>query len=172
MRYEILDSLPSYGPMYVSVTESDQPFYSEGFVVRFYKSDASEWVANFEPGWTGFKAVYTLKDTDNILVIAMGTCYLMNPDRELPIAAFGIDYENAFILADGRILLQGQTALTIIEADGSYWLTPRISWDGIKELSIHGSSITGLALGLRYDWVDFTYDIDSKKLIGGSFSNE
>ena len=50
-RYEILDGLPTYGPMYVPVSEDGEPFYSEGFVVRFYKSDGSEWVANFKPGW-------------------------------------------------------------------------------------------------------------------------
>src|SRR5690606_39492556 len=41
-RYEILDGLPTYGPMYVPVSEDGEPFYSEGFVVRFYKSDRSE----------------------------------------------------------------------------------------------------------------------------------
>lgn len=38
--YEVLASLPVYEPMYVSVTESGEPSYSEGFPVRFYKMTA------------------------------------------------------------------------------------------------------------------------------------
>jgi len=40
-RYEILDSLPTYGPMYVPVSESGDPFYSEGVVVRFFRNDGT-----------------------------------------------------------------------------------------------------------------------------------
>ena len=49
-QYEILEALPTYGPMYIPVTENDEAFYSEGFPVRFYKSDGTNWVANFKPG--------------------------------------------------------------------------------------------------------------------------
>jgi hypothetical protein len=57
-RYEILDGLPSYGPIYISISQDGIPFYSEGFVVRFYKSDGTNWVANFKPGWTNSSGVY------------------------------------------------------------------------------------------------------------------
>ena len=61
--------------MYIPVTDNDEPFYSEGFAVRFYKTDGTEWVANFQPGWTDLKTIIKFADTTNLLVIAFGTCY-------------------------------------------------------------------------------------------------
>jgi hypothetical protein len=63
-RYEILNSLPVYGPMYVPVTENGKPYYSEGFPVRFFKKDGSEWGANFEPGMTTFLTYNPTYDAD------------------------------------------------------------------------------------------------------------
>ncbi len=80
-RYEILNGLPAYGPMYVSVTENGESFYSEGFPVRFYKTDGTEWIANFRPGWTDLKQVIEFKNTQNLLVLACGTCYIVVPDK-------------------------------------------------------------------------------------------
>ena len=65
-RYEILSGLPAYGPMYVPVTQVEQPFinpYSEGFVVRFFDSSGESWVANFNVGYTTFKAVFDFPQT-------------------------------------------------------------------------------------------------------------
>ena len=79
MRYEILESLPTYGPMYIPVTEDGEPFYSQGLAVRFFRDDNSDWVANFKPSWTGLNAIYEFDNQQNVLVIAGGTCYIMNP---------------------------------------------------------------------------------------------
>jgi hypothetical protein len=38
-RFEILEVLPTYGPMYVPVSENVVAFYSEGFLVCFNKAD-------------------------------------------------------------------------------------------------------------------------------------
>ena len=47
-QYELLDGLPPYGPMYISVTTDDsEPYASEGYVLRLFKSDGTSWVANF-----------------------------------------------------------------------------------------------------------------------------
>ena len=171
-RYEILDSLPVYGPMYIPVTKSDVPFYSEGFAVRFFPTDGTAWVANFQPGWTDLKLVIELNDSSILLVIAYGTCYMMNPDQTNPIAAFGVTYLQVFITEAGRIILQDQTDLTIVEPNGTYWDTERISWDGLEEVELQGSTVTGLAYNPTYDsddWVTFSYNIDTKELGGGSF---
>src|SRR5580658_7797405 len=87
-RYEILDALPTYGPMYIPIPS---PFYSQGFVIRFYKEDKSEWVANFLPGGSGFNCVCEFSNSKNILVIAGGACYMMNPEETKPISIFGGD---------------------------------------------------------------------------------
>ncbi len=158
--------------MHISISNSETPFYSEGFIVRFFKTDGTQWVANFQPGWTKLKAVIALADTPNLLVIALGTCYLMDPDQTTPLSVFGVGYSNFFSTSDGRFVLQDQTDLTIVEPDGSHWRTARISLDGLKEVSIEKNIVTGLAFNPTHEddeWVYFHYDIDSKKLLGGSY---
>ena len=78
--------------MYVPVSESGEPFYSEGFAVRFFRTDGTDWVANFQPGWTDLREVIELKESNNLLTIANGTCYVMNPDNEEPVEVFGVSY--------------------------------------------------------------------------------
>ena len=158
--------------MYIPVTENDETFYSEGFPVRFYKSDKTDWVANFKPGWTNLKVIYELKDTSNLLVIACGTCYLMNPDETKPISVFGVGYSTVLNAPDGRLVLQDQTDLTIIETDGNHWDSERVSWDGLKDLKLENNIVTGLSYDPMNDadeWVNFTYDIRTKILTGGSY---
>ncbi|RZK01886.1 MAG: hypothetical protein EOO46_18940 [Flavobacterium sp.] len=172
-RYEILEALPTYGPMYIPVTESGEPFYSEGFAVRFFKTDGSEWVANFQPGWTDLKGIYELKDTTNLLVIAYGTCYLMNPDDTKSVSVFGVGYVSVLNTQDGRLILQDQTDLTIIETDGRHWDTTRISWDGLKDLKLEDNIVSGLSydpMTEADELVYFSYDIDNKILTGGSYN--
>lgn len=158
--------------MYISVTESDETFYSEGFPVRFYKSDGTDWVANFKPGWTDLKIIYELKDTANLLVIACGTCYILNPDEIKPISIFGVGYSTVLNAPDGRLILQDQTDLTIIEPDGTHWDTERISWDGLAEIKVENNLVSGLAYNPMHEvdeWIEFKYDLDTKTLTGGSY---
>lgn len=167
-----MEALPTYGPMYIPVTENEETFYSEGFSVRFYKSDGTDWVANFKPGWTNLKIIYELKDTSNLLVIAGGICYLMNPNETKPVSVFGDFFSTVLQVQDGRIVLQNQTDLTIIETDGNHWDSERISWDGLKDLKLENNIVIGLScdpMNEADEWVNFTYDIDTKLLTGGSY---
>ena len=103
-RYDILQGLPSYGPMYIPVSEDGEQFYSEGFVVRFYKSDGSEWVANFKPGWTDCSLVVDYTDQNRIVVIAKGQGYIMTPDQPTPIDTFGVGIKDAIKTDDNKIV--------------------------------------------------------------------
>jgi hypothetical protein len=172
-RYEILPSLPAYGPMHISITHNGFPFYSEGFVVRFYKDDGSDWVANFQPGWGTLDRVIEFNNSSNLLVIAFGTCYLMDPNDITPIEDFGLQYSKIFNASKGRLILQDVTDFTIIEPDGTYWNTPRISWDGLKDVKVEDNVVSGLAFTPvdTPEWVEFSYDIDTKILTGGSYKN-
>jgi hypothetical protein len=158
--------------MYVPVTDDGEPFYSQGFAVRFYKTDGTDWVANFSPGWTNLKTVIELADNTNLLVIAFGTCYLMNPDLMKPLSVFGVGFSKFFKMQDKRLVLQDETRLTIVEKDGNYWNTERISWGEIKELELDKAIIKGLAHDPMDDadeWASFSYNIDTNELIGGSY---
>lgn len=158
-QYEILDSLPVYGPMYVPIAEGGELFYSEGIAVRFFKANGTNWVANFKPGWTHFTKVYELERINALLVIARGTCYLINPETEIPIAIFGIGFVNSFEIPNQKIVLQDQTDLTVIEPDGRSWTTERISFDELRNLEINENVITGLSydpFNGNQEWVEFS----------------
>ena len=172
LRYEILDSLPTYGPIYIPVTGDDEPYYSQGLAIRFYKDDNSDWVANFKPGWTGLNAIYEFENQKNVLVIAGGTCFIMNPNESKPIDVFGVGYETVIKTLDGRLILQDITDITIVEPNGEHWDTERISWDGLKDLKLEGNLITGLSFDPMYDkeeWVKFVLDLETRKVTGGSY---
>ena len=159
--------------MYIPVTENGEPFYSEGYPVCFYKSDGTQWIANFQPGWTNLKCVIELENTSNILVIARGTCYVMSPDETKPIAVFGVGFSHIFKASENRLVLQDQTDFTIIEPDGTYWDTGRISWDGFAEVKVDNNLVSGLAFNPTSDadeWVQFYYDLNTNILVGGSFN--
>jgi hypothetical protein len=170
--FDILDSLPTYGEMYLPISEDNIPFYSEGFVVRFYKSDGSDWVANFQLGWTGFNCVHEFESKTDILVIAGGTCYLMNHNKKEPIKVFGVGFQSCIKTLDNRIILQDLTDLSIIEPNGEFWNTERISWDGIKDLKLEGNLVSGLSfdpMNKKDEWVEFIVDLEKRNVKGGSY---
>lgn len=171
-RFEILEGLPAYGPMYFPVTETGEPYYSEGFVVRFFKPDGTDWVANFQPGHSELSSVLELKKCPHILVIAMGICYLMEVENPKPVMVFGSSYSNLISTENNLFILQAHNNLTIIEPNGTIWETERISWDRLRNIKCKNNLISGQAFAPINDtneWVDFTYDLENQKLNGGSF---
>lgn len=171
-RYEILDSLPSYGPMYIPVSEYNKTYYSEGFVVRFYTSVQTNWIGNFEPGVTKLNAVYDFGLALYVLVIAGGTCYLMNPDHHEPLSIFGGDYQAVIKTLDEKLILHDYTHLTIFETSGEHWSTERISYDGLVDLKLEGNLITGMSFapkGEEGEWLEFVVDLEKRNVKGGSY---
>ena len=172
-RYEILDDLPPYGPMYISITDNaDEPFVSEGYVIRFYKKDGSDWVANFRPGWTDCSFVKDYPDSDNIIVIANGMGYIVTTESEKPIETFGISIKNVLEINKNNLLISDDIGVEIINENGIEWKSPRISWDGIKNLSINDNILTGLSFDPMNDleeWCEFSIDLITKEINGGSY---
>jgi hypothetical protein len=172
--FEILESLPSNGPIYVSVTENNENYFSEGFAVRFFKDNGTTWVANFKPGWTNFNKVYEFENQTNLIVIAGGTIYVMNPENEKPLDIFGTGFERGFESKKNLIILQNQIDLTIMEKNGEYWTTERISYGGIKEIEIKENIVSGLTYFPTSNedlWLKFTLNLQNRKVYGGSFEN-
>lgn len=171
-KYEILDGLPPYGPMFIPISESGEEFYNEGFVVRFFRNDGSNWIGNFKTGWTKYSDVFELPNTDKIIVIADGQVYIMTTEEQKPIATLGIGITKILRTDDNRFIAADQTDLEIIEADGTIWRTERISWDGLEDLTLEDNIVTGLSFGPMNEndeGVPFSINIDTKELTGGSY---
>jgi hypothetical protein len=172
MSYEVLDSLPTYGPMYVPISENGKLFYSEGFPVRFSRLDESSWVANSEPGWSGLNTVIELVTYPYLLIIAGGLCYVMDPNETLPIRVFGNNYLAVLPAMDNQLVLHDDVRLTIVDHNGDYYHTKRISFDGIKDLEIKDTLVSGVSYDPTNsfkEWSRFEFDLNTKTLTGGSW---
>ncbi|WP_158977398.1 hypothetical protein [Cellulophaga sp. L1A9] len=170
-KYEILKSLPPYGPMYVTVSDDGMESYSEGYVVKFFKSDSTEWIANFKTGWSDFNCVHSFENTDLIVVISSGTCYLMHPDEIKPRNVFGVGYKSLLEKENGGLILEDQTNLTIIEENGEIWHSERISFDGFKDIKLKENIVSGfyyVPTSGDGQWTEFSLNLLTKELLSGS----
>lgn len=71
---------------------------------------------------------------------------------------------------DGRLILHDSIRLTIFETSGAHWSTRRISLDGIKELTVEGNLVRGIAYEPTpesEDWVEFVLDLEQRIVTGG-----
>lgn len=172
-RYEILDSLPAYGPMYIPITDDDERYFSEGFVIRFYKSNGTDWVANFRPGWTGFNKVFDFPQHDLIVVFAGGLGYIMNPNIEKPKMTFGITIDSVFQTENGSLACSDGISIQFLDNQtGELWQSERISWDGFKDLKLDGEIISGLSYdptNSLNEWAEFSLNLRTKEINGGSY---
>ena len=172
-RYEILDHLPAYGPMYIPISEDNEPYFSEGFPIRFFKTDGTDWIANFKPGWTDLNQVFDFPQHDRIIVFAGGLGYIMSPNNEKPIGTIGFTINEIFQTENGSLVCVDGISIAIIDnLSGLIWQSERISWDGFKDLKLVGDMISGLT----YDptnsinnWTAFTFNIKTREIIGGSY---
>jgi hypothetical protein len=174
-RFEILSSLPAYGPMYIPVTDNDEPFFSEGFVIRFYKSDGSDWVGNFKPGWTGQNKVFDFPLHNIIVVVAGGLGYIMTPDNVKPLDTFGIGIDEIYQTENGSLVCADGISIILLDnQSGEIWRSEQISWDGFKDLKLLSDNVFGLSFdptNSLIPWTEFSVNLKSKEIIGGSFRN-
>jgi len=178
-RYKILKGLPTYGDMAIPITSNDELFVSEGYVVKFYKDDGTEWIANFQMGWTDTSKVIDYKNSNLMIVIAGGTAYIMNPNNIQPLKIITYGITEVLSMDDGKFIIANETTLTILNKNGEIeWHSEYMSWDGIKDLKLDGNIVTGYAynifayedLDIDNSWIKFTLNIETKEIEGGTFS--
>ena len=159
--------------MYVPVSDNGRQFYSQGFVVRFFKSDGNDWVANFELGLGGLSGVYDLPDKqDTVAVFANGTCYFMTPDNTTPIKTINGGFQQLLISDKQQLVLLDFIDVTVIEPDGQHWNSERISWDGFKDIKLVGDIISGLSydpMDRNKEWIEFAFNLTTKEITDGSY---
>lgn len=158
--------------MYIPITEKEYDFSSEGFVVRFYREDGTSWVANFERGWSAFDLVHAFPGQPDLLVVAGGKCYVMNPELTVPRDIFGIYFQGGLPLPDGRLMLYDVTEVTLVESNCQYRYLERVSWDGIADVRLEGDFVTGLGYQPSHysdAWKPIKVDINSLAVTGQSY---
>jgi len=71
IHFEILPGLPGVGPSPKHFHQGRPTPWSEGFVVRFWNSDGSHWVGNFQQGNYGYHDVVLWPEANAIVVVAL-----------------------------------------------------------------------------------------------------
>lgn len=175
MRFEILPGLPPYGPEAISVTIHDDREHREGLVVRFYPKASESWVANFF-GDRGMacNAVLDHPNGTDVIVVAGGEASIVDPEVRGIRERIPGEIKGFMALPSlNSVLFWGFTDFSAIKADNSRWLSPRISWDGLRNMQVHGTELAGEAYTPIEDaWVPFKLDLLTGHCADGIYANE
>jgi hypothetical protein len=137
--------LPGEGPLPRHFHRGHPTPWAEGFVVRFWNEDGTNWVGNFQGGWWGVNAVFDLPESALLFVIAFGACYFLpkaDPDR-YTCHRHGVT--SALLNEEGIRLILAYIGgdLAAYERDGKQvWVRESIALDGIKLKSCADGVIT------------------------------
>ncbi|WP_413998893.1 hypothetical protein ACMDB5_14065 [Flavobacterium sp. W1B] len=142
-KFEILSGLPVYGEMYVTIPENAYTQFSEGLAVKLIRKDNSEWVVNFEKGNSNLKFACELKESENILIIAFGICYIMNAENTKPIIEFGFDYKEVFEYKNCFVLIGGYS-ISVVESANKIKHFDNLCYDGITNVELENGKINGI----------------------------
>lgn len=171
--WEFLDGLPPYGPMAVPFSATGQGTHREGLVVRF-SPPAGSWVGNFQRGLSSLDEVFAHPNGRHIVVVAGGTAYVIEADRHSLVSHFGAQIEQVVLApANGFVLLGNGLWFEALGPAGTAWRSRRISWDGMRKVSLAGTVVRGEAYapeGPDGTWYPFEVDVMTGTVSGGSYN--
>jgi hypothetical protein len=175
MRFEVLPGLPPYGPMAISFTRNGAREHREGLVVRFYPRASEPWVGNFVGG--GETACDVVLDHPNetyVIVVARGEACFVDPERRAVIDRTAGDIMQVISLPSlGSVVFQHSTEFIAVRADNSGWHSPRISWDGFRNIEVRETELLGEAYSPVSDaWAPFRLDLVTGRCTDGIYEKE
>ena len=160
VSFTILPGLPPYGPMALPFPQGGTQAFREGLVVQFDTGDGAPWTGNFQRGWDVLDKVLLPPGGGQVIVIAGGQFYLVDPVARKTLGqTMGINYAEVHP-SHNAVLLGTLTHFEAWRADGLWWKSPRISWDGIRNVRVKDNQLTGEAYTPLGDtWHPFTLDL-------------
>jgi len=173
MRFEILPGLPAYGPRAINFSTHGEREHREGLVVRFYPDRSEPWTGNFIGGETVCTRVLEHPNRSDVLVIAQGEASIVDPESRTVRDRMG-DIQEVIELPSLRsIVLRDFIRFTALKADNKGWRSPRISWDGFRNVRVHGRNLLGEAYTPVEDsWVPFKLDLMTGHCPDGIYEHE
>jgi hypothetical protein len=174
--FEILPGLPPYGPAAEPFPEDGGQAYREGLVVEFRPRGRPSWVANFQKGASGVDAVVRHPDQDHVIVVAGGTGFIVDPVSRRQTHQFLLSGAISFLqsLPELNLVVVGDgLRIAACLADDTGWCTERISWDGMRNITVSGSTLRGEAWSPVSDrWYPFVVDLLTGKMSGAIYPQE
>ncbi len=171
MTFEVLPGLPPYGDPAITFSGSGVGLHSEGLVVRFNSNDSEVWTGNFVRGLTSFDWVQAHPNGRDVLVIAGGHLYQVEPQSRQVASDSGGAIVDAFIYSPSNAVVLNHQELWFeaIGPFGRLWKSRRISWDGMKAISVERNLLRGDSYHFDGSWHPFQLDLDTGLVQGGSY---
>jgi hypothetical protein len=129
-------------------------------------------VGNFQRGLSSFEDVLQHPNGRELLVIAGGQGYIVDPNDRAKREYFGADIEIALQVPElSNVVFGNGLWFESVGPDGWQWQSGRISWDGMRELRRDGLRLFGEAWSPLEDrWLPFELDLRSGRFTGGSYN--
>jgi hypothetical protein len=129
-------------------------------------------VGNFQPGLSAFSTALLHPDGRTVIVISGGQAYHVDPESRTLLGEFGGGISVCIAVPSHSMLVfSDDIRLWGLAPAGLAWRTERISWDGIRRLTVSADHITGEACDpMRDVWTPFRVHLDSGRVTGGSYT--
>ena len=166
-----LPGLPPVGPRVVCFPREWEARGQEGVVVEFASDGGQKWVGNFKPGLGGSDCVLLHPNGSEVLVMAAGSVWSVDPFGRDAIELAGAVNETWRVNdPEGLIFSLEGVAFLRLGPQGILWRTRRISWDGFRHIELSEHALTGDAWSAIDDsWVPFSADLHTGVVTGGAY---
>jgi hypothetical protein len=141
-------------------------------VVEFVTDTGETWVGNFQPGLGGVDDARQHPNGHDVVVVSAGLAWTVDPTRR-KFAELGVAVDGIWSVpeSDGLVMSRQGLAFFRLGPEGCIWHTRRISWDGLKQVHLSSTEITGFAWApWSPEWIPFTVDLRSGRAQGGSYN--
>ena len=169
--FRTLPGLPPYGPRAVCFPAEWGSRGQEGLVVEFGSPGGQTWVGNFKPGLGGVDGVLLHPNRAEVLVMAAGSVWSVDPlSRDAIELAGAVDRTWPVNDPEGVIFSEQGLAFLRLGPRGILWRTRRISWDGFRHIELSEHALTGEAWSAIDDsWIPFSVDLRTGAVTGGAY---
>jgi len=170
--FEILPGLPGTGPLPEQYSATGRGAHREGFVVRFSPREGAPWVGNFQLGLGGCNGVFAHPNGSDLVIIAAGQGYVLDPESRTLSGHFGADISTVIEVPERNLLVFANGLwFEATGASGTVWQSRRVSWDGVRSVRRVGLTLEGEAYSpLDGEWHPFSLDLVSGHAEGGSYN--
>ena len=169
--FDILPGLPCYGPSALPFPENGQGSFSEGLVVKFSPANKEAWVGNFQRALTQPDFVLEHPNQRHMIVIAGALGYIVDPETAKLTHQLSGFIKHVIPVPDlGAVVLGDDLQFESFSAEGLWWRSGRMSWDGFRKIVKSGTILTGESYSaIDQVWLPFALDLTSGVSAAGSF---
>jgi hypothetical protein len=167
---EILAGLPAVGEPAVQFSASGMGTHREGLVAGISSVETGvSWVGNFQRGMGRYDAALAHPNGTDAIVVAGGQIYDVDPERRFLNETFAGMVDTITPVPDLNLYVFGTSIdFQAIGPNGRVWRSGRIALDGIRSLSLEGTTLKGEAYDLGDRWLRFSLDVRSGRHTGGA----